>query len=104
MHWTEGANQTSLVLEPPIQSADYTCLAQNLNGEARTETRLIDESSDEAAQLRAKRLGSAEPGSRLIENVTTIVKTDVERELIRGDSDSDDSAADTVSYSIVKNY
>lgn len=51
MRWTEGANQSSLVLEPPIQCADYVCRAQNVNGEAQTETQLVDERSEEAAQV-----------------------------------------------------
>lgn len=95
-HWTSGQNQSTLVLEPPIKCQQYTCLAQNQHGETRTETHLVDEKSEEAAQIRTKHAGGTEASSRLLENITTIVKTDVERELIRGDSDSDDSAADTV--------
>lgn len=98
MHWTEGSNQSSLVIEPPVKCADYSCLAKNTHGEARSETHLVDENSEEATQIHAKRLGSTEATPRLLENITTIVKTDVERELIEGDSDSDDSAADTVSH------
>jgi hypothetical protein len=101
MHWTEGSNQSSLVIEPPVKCANYACLAQNANGEARSQTHLVDENSEEAAQIHGKHVGSTEVTPRLLENITTIVKTDVERELIEGDSDSDDSAADTVSYFIL---
>ena len=102
MHWTQGANQSSLVLEPPIRCETYVVKAQNSNGEAKSETTLVDENS-EAAQIRGKRMGSVEAGSRRVENITTIVKTDVEREMIAGDSDSDESAGDTVSLSTYPN-
>jgi hypothetical protein len=96
MHWTSGGNQSTLVLEPPVECQHYACVAQNTYGEARSETQLVDENSEEAAQLRVERLGSTEPSSRLLENITTIVETNVERELIPGDSDSDDEADDMV--------
>ncbi|KAI6211373.1 Immunoglobulin I-set domain protein [Aphelenchoides besseyi] len=87
-------NRSTLIVQPPIAEATYGLTARNENGESRTQSHVVDENSDEAANIRA---AASAGSSRLRENITTIVKTDVERELVEAeDDDADPDAIDTV--------
>ncbi|CAD5224137.1 unnamed protein product [Bursaphelenchus okinawaensis] len=84
---THEDNQSTLTIEPPVLFGTFDVIATNVAGSAMNQIIVYDKESEEA-----KLLAKADR-PKVVENITTLVRTDVQREAIisHSDEDSDDT-------------
>uniref|UniRef100_A0A1I7RN68 Immunoglobulin I-set domain protein n=1 Tax=Bursaphelenchus xylophilus TaxID=6326 RepID=A0A1I7RN68_BURXY len=80
-------NESLLSIEPPLPCGSYDVIATNFTGSAMQQIIVYNEDSEEAKILKQYEK------PRVVENITTLVRTDVQRESLinHSDEDSDDT-------------